>query len=95
MVSNVGPYAALFRFKKPPPGVRRRTITEAVPVNRAQMYEQERAIADILTRNRIELIGYHILARKVNLKCRNTPKRNVKVYHALFVDRDGLPWLNK
>lgn len=95
MVSMVGPYAALFRIKRPPPNRRGRVTTEAVPIIRSQMYEQEQMIVDILTRNRIEQLGFRILERRVNLKCQNTRKQNVRVYQALFVDRDGLPWLNR
>lgn len=83
-LSMIGPYAALLR-----PAARGayEAVDDATLANPA-----ERRLRDVLRASGIELLDQATLSAPLPMELSNTPADRCRVYQALFVDADLLPW---
>lgn len=84
-LSFVGSYAVLMR-------VTERATLEVVDPGDAKAAATENQIILQITKNNICLLDKGTLEIPIALKLLDTEPENVKVYQALFSDRDVLPW---
>ena len=83
-LSMIGPYAVLLR---PPPAGSWEVIDPA-----AKTTESERRILDTVRRFGIEPLDQTTLSLPIGLNMGDTEPDRCRLYQALFVDRDVLPW---
>jgi hypothetical protein len=84
-LSFVGCYAVLMRLTE-------RGVLEVVDPDSTKNSLIENQIIRLLTNHGVSLLGEEHLETPIGLKLFDTEPRNVRVYQALFSDRDMLPW---
>jgi hypothetical protein len=84
-VSMVGPYAMLLRLHQP---------GDDLPVANSDpsSSEAERQLIDAVERSGFRLLDRDLLSQPVPLTLFNTAADRTRIYQALFVDTDFLPW---
>ena len=85
-LSLVGPFAIFVRLKA------QVTADDFLHNRKEDLIEFERKVVEIVRNFGISLLTTNQLQISVPLTLFNTPKENVRLYQALFTDRDGLPW---
>lgn len=88
-LSVVGPYGILVRLRNP---VRATDFLVLDQTDRIDLTGPERKVLDLLRLSGIKLLGVDELSISVPITLYNTEKSQAKLYHALFSDREALPW---
>lgn len=84
-LSFVGSYAVLMRLTE-------RAVLEVVDSDSTKNSLAENQIIRLLANHGVSLLEEENLETPIDLKLFDTDPRNVRVYQALFSDRDVLPW---
>ena len=84
-LSFVGMYAVLMRLTE-------RATLEVIDPDAAKKSATEQLIVRLIANNGIHLLDKVTLETPIALKLFDTEPENVRVYQALFSDRDVLPW---
>ena len=84
-ISMVGPYAVLFRLDSPE-GIK--VVSPGMP----GLSAAETSLVTLLSEARIRLLDRDTLCLPVPIQLFNTEPENSRLYQALFVDSDVLPW---
>ncbi len=85
-LSLVGPFGIFVRLKN------RVASTDFLHFSKGDLNGYERKILDMLNGSGIRLLTVDELSMDMPLMLFNTAKGNVRLYQALFSDREALPW---
>lgn len=84
-ISMIGPYAVLLRLNKS-------KNSQVISFMTPGLSESEKELMTILSSHHIHLLDHDTLLLSIPLKLFNTEPENTRLYQALFVDSDVLPW---